>query len=235
MKVRIKFAKEGMMKFIGHLDIMRYFQKAIRRAELQIAYSEGFSPHMILSFAAPLGVGITSLGEYFDMELTREMPTEEIRRRLDQEMVEGMRVLSARRVPDGKNSKAMSLVAAADYRILFREGRQPSGGWKEKAAEFFAQESIVIWRKTKRSEKETDIRPWIYQMEVQGEDLWMQVSTGSVSNLKPELVMDAFAAFLGEELPADAYQVQREEVYADIGEDGNRVLKSLEDLGEEVE
>lgn len=93
----------------------------------------------------------------------------------------------------------------------------------------------MIWRKTKRSEKETDIRPWIYQMEVQGEDLWMQVSTGSVSNLKPELVMDAFAAFLGEELPADAYQVQREEVYADIGEDGNRVLKSLEDLGEEVE
>ena len=63
MKVRIKFAKEGMMKFIGHLDIMRYFQKAIRRAELPIAYSEGFSPHMILSFAAPLGVGITSLGE----------------------------------------------------------------------------------------------------------------------------------------------------------------------------
>ena len=57
MKVRIKFAKEGMMKFIGHLDIMRYFQKAIRRAELPIAYSGGFSPHMILSFAAPLGVG----------------------------------------------------------------------------------------------------------------------------------------------------------------------------------
>lgn len=136
MKVRIKFAKEGMMKFIGHLDIMRYFQKAIRRAELPIAYSEGFSPHMILSFAAPLGVGITSLGEYFDMELTREMPTEEIRRRLDQEMVEGMRVLSARRVPDGKTSKAMSLVAAADYRILFREGRQPSGDGRRKRRSF---------------------------------------------------------------------------------------------------
>ena len=121
MKVRIKFAKEGMMKFIGHLDIMRYFQKAIRRAELPIAYSGGFSPHMILSFAAPLGVGITSLGEYFDMELTEELPTEEIRSRLDREMVEGMRILSARRVPDGKASKAMSLVAAADYRIRFRE------------------------------------------------------------------------------------------------------------------
>ena len=58
------------MKFIGHLDIMRYFQKAIRRANIPIAFSGGFSPHMIMSFAAPLGVGVTSAGEYFDMELT---------------------------------------------------------------------------------------------------------------------------------------------------------------------
>ena len=60
MKVRIKFAKKGTMKFIGHLDIMRYFQKAIRRAGIDIAYSEGFSPHQIMSFAAPLGVGLES-------------------------------------------------------------------------------------------------------------------------------------------------------------------------------
>ncbi|HJC15152.1 MAG TPA: TIGR03936 family radical SAM-associated protein [Candidatus Fusicatenibacter intestinigallinarum] len=235
MKVRIKFAKEGMMKFIGHLDIMRYFQKAIRRAELPIAYSGGFSPHMILSFAAPLGVGITSLGEYFDMELTEELPTEEIRSRLDREMVEGMRILSARRVPDGKASKAMSLVAAADYRIRFREECGFSEGWKEKVPVFFAQESIKIWRKTKRSEKETEIRPWIYRLEVQGDELWMQVSAGSVFNLKPELVVEAFAAYLGEELPGFACQVQREEVYADTGGDGGRVLTPLEELGEEVE
>lgn len=57
MKVRIKFAKTGHMKFVGHLDTMRYFQKAIRRAELPVAFSGGYSPHMIMSFAAPLGVG----------------------------------------------------------------------------------------------------------------------------------------------------------------------------------
>ena len=60
MKVRIKFTKEGPMKFVGHLDTMRYFQKAVRRAELPIAFSGGYSPHMIMSFAAPLGVGVTS-------------------------------------------------------------------------------------------------------------------------------------------------------------------------------
>ena len=58
MKIRIKFRKYGVMKFIGHLDMMRYFQKAMRRAEIDIAYSEGFSPHQIMSFAAPLGVGV---------------------------------------------------------------------------------------------------------------------------------------------------------------------------------
>ena len=69
MKIRIKFAKEGTMKFIGHLDIMRYFQKVMRRADVDIRYSEGFSPHQIMSFAAPLGVGLESRGEYVDIEV----------------------------------------------------------------------------------------------------------------------------------------------------------------------
>ena len=83
MKVRIKFSKEGPIKFVGHLDTMRYFQKAIRRANLPVAFSGGYSPHMIMSFAAPLGVGTESLGEYFDLELTETVPTDEITRRLE--------------------------------------------------------------------------------------------------------------------------------------------------------
>ena len=69
MKLRIKFSKHGVMKFIGHLDVMRYFQKAMRRADIDIAYSTGFSPHQIMSFAQPLGVGVESNGEYMDVEL----------------------------------------------------------------------------------------------------------------------------------------------------------------------
>ena len=74
MKIRIKFSKQGAMKFIGHLDTMRYFQKAMRRADVDIRYSEGFSPHQIMSFAAPLGVGLTGSGEYLDIEV---VPPEE--------------------------------------------------------------------------------------------------------------------------------------------------------------
>ena len=103
-EVRIKFAKTGHMKFVGHLDTMRYFQKAIRRAELPVAFSGGYSPHMIMSFAAPLGVGTTSLGEYFDMELTETVPTKEIEDRLNAVMAEGVSICSARQVEDGKAS-----------------------------------------------------------------------------------------------------------------------------------
>ena len=75
MKIRVKFSKHGAMKFIGHLDILRYFQKAIRRAEIPIVFTEGFSPHMVMSFASPLGVGIESEGEYMDIEIREPLST----------------------------------------------------------------------------------------------------------------------------------------------------------------
>ena len=235
MKVRIKFSKEGPMKFVGHLDTMRYFQKALRRAELPVAFSGGYSPHMIMSFAAPLGVGVTSSGEYFDMELTETMSSEQMVKRLNDTMADGMKVLSVRQIPDGKASACMALVAAADYLVVFREEKEPSGDWKEKLQQFYAQDAIIIMRKTKRNEQETDIKPWIYRLELRGDQIWMQLSTGSVHNLKPELVMEAFARFLGTELDPFAFMIHREEVYADLGEEEQRRLISLENLGEDIE
>ena len=92
MKIRIKFRKYGVMKFVGHLDIMRYFQKAVRRANIDICYSEGFSPHQIMSFAAPLGVGITSDGEYLDIEVHSTKSTKEMLETLNATMVEGVEI-----------------------------------------------------------------------------------------------------------------------------------------------
>ena len=68
-KIRIKYVKSGVLKYIGHLDLMRFFQKAFKRAGVDVAYSQGFSPHQLMSFAAPLALGVTSEGEYFDAEL----------------------------------------------------------------------------------------------------------------------------------------------------------------------
>ena len=77
MKIRIKFRKWGSTKFIGHLDVMRFFQKGLRRADIDVAYSSGFSPHQIMSFASPLGVGLESNGEYFDVEILTPISSQE--------------------------------------------------------------------------------------------------------------------------------------------------------------
>ena len=235
MKIRIKFAKQGAMKFIGHLDIMRYFQKAVKRAGLDAAYSEGFSPHMIMSFAAPLGVGVTSEGEYFDLELKTPMSSEEAVERLNQVMVEGMEVLSVREVPEGKKGKAMSLVAAADYLVSVREGMEAGKDWKEKVPAFMEQQEIRILKKTKKNEKEVDIKPYIYEMEIRGESIFLKLAAGSVKNTKPELVMEAFYGFCGQEFQPLSLLNHRMEVYGDLGEEGERKLVSLEELGEEIE
>lgn len=235
MKLRVKFTKNGAMKFIGHLDILRYFQKAIRRSGIDIAYSEGYSPHMIMSFAAPLGVGLTSDGEYFDMEVKSVSSSSDMVRRLNAVMADGMGVVSIRRIPEEKSSNAMSLVAAADYLVNFREGHPFPEGWQSKVEGFLAQPQILCMKKTKKGEKEVDIRPWIYRMEPRGEGVFLQVSSGSVKNLKPEQVLSSFASYLGAELPEFALMVHRLEVYADLGEEGTRKLVPLESLGEEIE
>ncbi len=235
MKVRVKFEKKGAMKFIGHLDMMRYFQKAIRRAGIDVAYSEGFSPHMIMSFAAPLGVGVTSSGEYFDMEVHTAMSTADFGRRFNAVMADGVRVLSVREIPDQKTSKAMSLVAAADYYVDFREGRKPKQNHKDFISGFMAQSAIVVMKKTKRSEQETDIRPMIYRLELKEGRIFMQLASGSVHNLKPELVMEAFYRYMGEEITPYAWMVHRDEVYANIGDEQHRKLVTLESLGKIIE
>lgn len=236
LKVRIKFTKTGAMKFVGHLDTMRYFQKAVRRAELPAAFSGGYSPHMIMSFAAPLGVGATSLGEYFDIELTETVPTKEIEKRLNAVMAEGVTVSSARKVEDGKASTAMALVAAADYLVAFRSGKEPvCPCWKEKLSDFLGQKELLVTKKTKRSEKTVDIRPYIYHMELQEDGIFMQLASASSNYTKPELVMDTFLHFLGEEAQPFAYMIQRREVYANTGDEAAPHFVPLEALGEEVE
>lgn len=236
MKLRIKFAKQGPMKFIGHLDIMRYFQKAMRRADIDICYSEGFSPHQIMSFASPLGVGLTSNGEYMDIEVKTASSSSQMREQLNKVMADGITVLSVRQL--GESAKnAMSIVAAADYTIRFREGHEPAdsesylNGWED----FSRLEEIRVLKKTKKGEQEVDIRPMIYAISRKGDGIFMHLSSGSASNLKPELVLEAYCAYRNEPYDSLDYQIQREELYAEAGADGAHDFIKLEDLGEDFE
>ena len=222
------------MKFIGHLDMMRYFQKAIRRAEIDIAFSEGYSPHMIMSFASPLGVGITSSGEYFDMELSSNISSKELVERLNAVMVEEVKVLSACKIPEDKKNNAMALIAAADYTVTFRKGKEPCENWENKVEDFYNQEQIMMLKKTKRSEKEVDIKPSIYGIFAEGGAVKMKVAAGSVHNLKPDLVMEAFAKYLDAPLAPFALCIHRDEMYANLGDETSRKLIPLDELGEKM-
>lgn len=246
MKIRIKFRKYGTMKFIGHLDVMRYFQKAIRRSEVNIRYSEGFSPHQIMSFAAPLGVGITSKGEYVDIEVLDTENSQKMIDRLNGVMSEGFEILEYKLLPDDA-ANAMSIVAAADYSLTFRPGYEPEdvspAQWFENLVHFFGADHVMIMKKTKKGEKEMDLKPFVYELKVRDEGetpaLFMKVSAGSAANIKPELVLDAYYTSLGEERPQFAFMTEREEVYADTAtaqevEAGIHKFVTLGELGQDI-
>ena len=124
-----------------------------------------------------------------------------------------------------------------DYTVVFREKSRPEDEvsfWNEFVS-FCQGESIKIIKKTKKSEKELDIRPLIYQVRPTGTGVFLQVSTGSSNNLKPELILEAYYQAKGMNYPELAFQIQREEVYANTGDETSLNLVPLGDLGEDIE
>ena len=241
MKIRIKFSKQGNMKFIGHLDVMRYFQKVMRRADVDIRYSEGFSPHQIMSFAAPLGVGLTGSGEYLDIEVLSTDSSAEMVRRMNLAMVEGMEVLSYKKLPDDAGN-AMSLVAACDYTVRMRDGYAEAMGLTDVSfmsglVSFIETGDLQITKKTKKGEKEMDLRPYIYEHSLtdDGRGVFLKLSSGSAANIKPELLLEAYCKSLGQEFPAFGFLINREEVYADAGSETAHCFVTLESFGEDIE
>lgn len=220
MKVRIKFAKYGVMKFIGHLDTMRFFQKAVRRAEIDVKYSEGFSPHQIMSFAAPLGVGIESFGEYMDIEVNSMTSPEDMKQALNQVMVEGVEILSVTVLPDHAKN-AMASVSAASYQLHMKEGGFPVGDLVGKIRDFYGQETIPYTKETKKSVIELDLKQGIYEIHADNDQtIKMLVNASSSGNIKPSMVLDKFCQFAGVEIPQSAYQVVRLETYTDLAVEG---------------
>lgn len=236
MKLRIKFKKYGAVRFIGHLDVMRFFQKAIRRAQIDIVYTAGFSPHQVMTFAAPLGVGLTSNGEYMDIEVNSIHSCEDVMERLNGASVPGIEIVSVRILPEGAGN-AMASVAAAAYTVSFREDLMPETDLAAELPDFLAQEQILITKKTKHGMREMDLKQGIYSLEYRtsGEDcsgsLSMLLDASSGGNIKPVQVVTAMLARRGEQLKENALRIVREDVYTDMGTEGERQLVSLGEIG----
>ena len=235
MNIRVRFSKYGFLKFIGHLDVMRYFQKAIRRADIDILYSEGYSPHQIMSFASPLGLGITSEGEYMDIAVGQTDSSAESIRRLNAQMAEGIEILSYRQLPE-KSTNAMASVAAADYVVDFREEYRPEGDWQQDFLAFCGNPAILYEKETKKGSREIDLRPHIHRLSEQDDKIILRLTAGSVENIKPEFLMDAFFKSQGKELSPYALQLHRLDLLANDETDENLPprFRSLEDYGTDI-
>lgn len=214
LKLRIKYEKTGVLRFIGHLDVMRLFQKAIRRAKLDVAYSKGFSPHQIISFAAPMPLGMTSEGEYFDGDFESVTSTEDMIKRLNATLPEGVRVHDIVILDEGAKP-SMSVVTASDYYIYKNDECENDFLDKLMASiDRFSQEPCMkVLKKTKTKEEVSDIKPAIYRLEKRDKGIYMLLASGSSLNLKPELVVEALCSFVGVEYNRYDYMVHRLETY----------------------
>ena len=188
MKVRIRFSKTGALVYIGHLDVMRYFQKLFVRSGLPVAYSEGFSPHQLLSFTPPLPLGMESTGEYADVVLTKSITTKEAIMHLRKQSVDGIYISSFRALPE-KCENAMAAVKAASYSVKFC--KKPSEDISMLISGLQSKEEMMVTKKSKKSERMINIRPLIHELTYEDDTVNMMISSGSIDNIKPELVINA--------------------------------------------
>ncbi len=219
MKIRLKFTKQGPVKYVGHLDTMRLFQRAIKVAGIPVAYSQGFSPHSLVYFALPLGVGVSSIGEYMEIITNEDISPELVMKRMNEVLVEGIRILSAWQVDD-KGDSLMSLVGAADYdiKLLLDEGVVLNVDALKQDLE--SVQELVIMKKGKKGIKPVDIKPLILNCNIvkheDGIHIESQVLAGSSQNLNPELLVQALV-----EKYISNYEIQvtRKEMYTQ-GQEG---------------
>ncbi len=154
------------MRYVGHLDLMRFFQKALRRADIPLAFSQGYHPHPLMSFAAPLSVGVTSCGEYMDIVTEDRILTDKAITAINEQMADGVSVLAISELPE-KGPSAMAAVEAASYYVYFKafhRGAKPSDyDWGLHIRRFYYDASAIpVVKKTKKGEREVDLKPLIY-------------------------------------------------------------------------
>ena len=191
--VRLKFIKVGALQYISHLDLQRTMARALARSGIPVWYTEGFNPHIKLVFAAPLAVGVESVCEFLDIRVTGDISCEEIVRRINAGLADELHVIEAY-YPATKFSE----IAAADYfyRIITAgAGHELAGRIKK----LLTTPPVMVTRKTKSGERETDIAALISRLEVSYPEagtveIAARLPAGNTLSLSPELPVDALRA-----------------------------------------
>ena len=218
-KYLIRFSKRGTLRFSGHLDLLRAFGRTARRAGLPAAYSQGFNPHMLLTFAFPLPLGMESASDYAELVLIEEIEPAQLAARLNENAPEGLKIIGAREMPSGETGTA-SLLCAADYSYRF----EPDENIGKVLNDILSSASLVVPKKTKSGIKDEDIRRDIFSLECNYNDeteIEMRIAAGSVRFLHPRVVLGLICERLGVPAPNHLAGIVRRELYKN--EDGKFV------------
>ncbi len=211
---RIQYSKKGPARYVAHLDLMRVFERAARRAGLPLAFTSGFNPHPKFSFAAPLAVGVDSEAEYVDLELSDVLLPSEVAKRLSASLPAGIAIGEVHVVPENRPA-LMTMVDRAAYRVEGRlSGTLTDAELESAIGDFLAQPEVFVERKTKSGQqKRYDIRPGIFAMSgtVKGDIIFleMELKSGSSGNIRVDEVLSALQEKLPLLLKAGGFAVSR--------------------------
>ncbi len=180
--VRVKFAKIGKMKYISHLDLSRTLKSAFRRAGIPIWYTQGFNPHPKLVFALTVSVGTESVCEFLDIKLTEPMEKDEFIARWKNAMTNELNILDVYE----PTTNFLDLTYST-YEIRFTEA--PDGEKLEKAL----SEPMIVWRHSKKGDREEDIRPGIASLSLKDGVITAVLHAEQGNYLNPEYVVRALS------------------------------------------
>ncbi|WP_165859361.1 TIGR03936 family radical SAM-associated protein [Desulfofundulus salinus] len=201
-RYRIEFRKEGPARFISHLDLVRTLERAMRRAGLPLAFSQGFNPHPRFSLGAPLPVGVKGEKEYLDLELVAALPVDEMLKRLSDQLPRGLKMTRVWRIP-GDAPALMATLEKATYRVDVSLAREITQEDLQRSIDGLLEtpEVIITRRAGENREKVLDIRPGIYALSGRLEDgrirLEMSLAVGNRGTVRPEEVVLVLAERFG--------------------------------------
>lgn len=191
MKMIVVFEKSPRLRHIGHLDLMRAMQRALRRSDLPLRFSQGFNPHIILTFASPLSVGFSGEREVMEVPLEKPVSEKEFMEKLSAALPEGTPCVSVRAVDD-THPAPMALLSAASYKMVLTGDIEKI---KASLPAFIARDAIPAIRKTKTGEKPCDLRPMIFDLRLNGDVLYATLAFNEKSTCKPDLLLNAICEF----------------------------------------
>ena len=199
MRALIRFGKQPRLRFISHLDLQRFFQRAVNRTGLPIAWSQGFNPHPVMSFSSALALGWTSEYEVIDIKLSAPMGRKRTEDAVRAALPEDLPVLEVRMVED-RHTAPMALVRMSDYHVRLEGENAPAV--LEQIPAFLAEENVSATKKTKSGEKTINARPLVLSLEKTGPDSFKtRLMLTESQSIKPELLVDLLARMAGVEAP----------------------------------